>query len=131
MAAAARRSSGAQAEASRGASFSGDAEASAGSGAQQLQHRHSMGQLPSLGRSQQQQGAGTFARATRIGALGVNTILGMWQALRLWATFVCLPACVQALQGVLVEGCLCPCFVHTMLTRGRSGTAASSCKQPF
>ena len=79
MAAAARRSSGAQAEASRGASFSGDTEASAGSGAQQLQHRHSVGQLPSLGRSQQQQGAGTFARATRIGALGVNTVSGMFE----------------------------------------------------
>ena len=79
MAAAARRSSGAQAEASRGASFSGDTEASAGSGAQQLQHRHSMGQLPSLGRSQQPQGAGTFARATRIGALGVNAVLGMFK----------------------------------------------------
>lgn len=131
MAAAARRSSGAQAEASHGASFSGDGEASAGSSAQQLQHWHSMGQLPSLGRSQQQQGAGTFARATRIGALGVNKLLRMCKpflegcGLPVSASLnICKPSWESGKLPLSASA------LHAMLGRGRSGKTSAAATSP-
>ena len=84
-----------------------------------------------LGRSQQQQGAGTFARATRIGALGVNKLLRMCKpflegcGLPVSAFLnICKPSWESG------ELPLSASALHAMLGTGRSGKTSAAATSP-